>query len=80
MVWCGARFCCIAVFGFPSSVLCDPGSRSDRIEGFIFCLKEWWCGDEIDLHSDAKAEVVLDHIDIAVLFEAVLESAPQFIL
>ena len=51
-----------------------------RIEGFIFCLKKWWRGNEIDWHSGAKAVVVFDHIDVAVLFEAVLESAPQFVL
>ena len=51
-----------------------------RIEGFLFCLKKWWRGDEIDSSSTDKAEDVLYHIDFAVLFEAVLESAPQFIL
>ena len=51
-----------------------------RIEGFLFCLKKWWYGDEIDSGSTDKGEVVLTHIDAAVLFEAVLESAPQFIL
>ena len=51
-----------------------------RIEGFLFCLKKWRLGDEIDSDSTDKAEEVLAHIDAAVLFEAVLESAPQFIL
>ena len=51
-----------------------------RIEAFLFCLKKWRRGDEIDSRSAVKDEVVLDHIDSAVLFEAVLESAPQFIL
>ena len=51
-----------------------------RIEGFLLCLKKWWRGDEIDSGSTDKAEDVLEHIDGAVLFEAVLESAPQFIL
>ena len=51
-----------------------------RIEGFLFCLKKWWCGDEIDSGNTNKAKVVLTHIDAAVLFEAVLESAPQFLL
>ena len=54
-----------------------------RIEGFIqFCLKKWWrrSRDEIDTRSSDKAEDILNHIDFAVLFEAVLESAPQFIL
>ena len=47
-----------------------------RLEAFLFCLKKWCSGDEIDI----EAEEVLDHIDFAVLFEAVLESAPQFIM
>ena len=47
-----------------------------RLEAFLFCLKKWCSGDEIDI----EAEEVLDHIDLAVLFEAVLESAPQFII
>ena len=51
-----------------------------RIEGFIFCLKQWWRGDEIDWESTDKAKDVLRHIEYAVLFEAILESAPQFIL
>ena len=51
-----------------------------RVEGFIFCLKKLWRGDEIDSDSAVKAEAVLYHIDFAVLFEAILESAPQFIL
>ena len=51
-----------------------------RIEGFLFCLKKWWCGDEIDSDNTNKAKDVLDHIVLAVLYEAVLESAPQFIL
>ncbi|CAH3147363.1 unnamed protein product, partial [Pocillopora meandrina] len=46
------------------------------LEAFLFCLKKWCSGDEIDI----EAEEVLDHIDFAVLFEAVLESAPQFIM
>ena len=51
-----------------------------RIEGFLFCLKKWRHGGEIDSDSAAKAEVVLHHIGYVVLFEAILESAPQFIL
>ena len=47
-----------------------------RVEAVIFCLKKWWTGDEID----PEAEYVLNHIDLALLFEAVLESAPQFII
>ncbi|PFX24302.1 uncharacterized protein LOC111331845 [Stylophora pistillata] len=52
-----------------------------RIEALIFCLKIWWFGnDEIDDDAYDKAENLLDHIAFAVLFEAVLESAPQFII
>ena len=47
-----------------------------REKAVFFCLKRWWSGDEID----PDAEYVLNHIDLAVLFEAVLESAPQFII
>ena len=51
-----------------------------RLEALFHCLKNWWYKDEIDSHSDSKAEDVLDYIDFAVLFEAVLECAPQFII
>lgn len=51
-----------------------------RIEGFIFCVKKWWRGDEIDSDSIEKANVVLTHIRLAVLFEAVFESLPQFVI
>ena len=51
-----------------------------RLEALFHCLKNWWYKDEIDSHSDSKAEDVLDFIFFAVIFEAVLESAPQFII
>ena len=51
-----------------------------RLEVLFHCLKNWWYKDEIDSHSDSKAEDVLDYIFFAVIFEAVLESAPQFII
>ena len=51
-----------------------------RLEALFHCLKNWWYKDEIDSHSDSKAEGVLDFIFFAVIFEAVLESAPQFII
>ena len=41
-----------------------------RLEAFLFCLKKWYSGNELDI----EAEEVRDHIDFAVLFEAVLES------
>ena len=51
-----------------------------KLQGFVFCLKKWWHGDKIDSASIEKAEDLLDHIDYAVLFESVVESAPQFII
>ena len=51
-----------------------------RLEALFHCLKNWWYKDEIDSHSDSKAEDVLNYIFFAVLFEAVLECAPQFII
>ena len=51
-----------------------------RLEALLFCLKKWWYKDEIDSRSDSKARDVLDYIDSAVLLEAVLECAPQFII
>ena len=51
-----------------------------RLEALLHCLKNWWYKDEIDSHSDSKAEDVLGYIYFAVLFEAVLECAPQFII
>ena len=51
-----------------------------RLEALFHCLKNWWYKDEIDSHSNSKAEDVLGYIFFAVLFEAVLECAPQFII
>ena len=51
-----------------------------RLEAFIFCLKKCWSGDNIDPDSSEQAEDVFTHIRFAVLFEAVLESAPQSII
>ena len=51
-----------------------------RLQGFFFCLNKWWRGDEIDSTVNEKAENLLSHIDFAVLFESVLELAPQFII
>ena len=51
-----------------------------RMEVLIFCLKKWWYEDELDSDLSERAEDVLYHIDLAVLFEAALESAPQFII
>ena len=51
-----------------------------RLEAFLFCLKKWRYKDGIDSGLSDKAEAVLYHIDLAVLFEAVFESVPQFII
>ena len=46
-----------------------------RLEGFVYCLRKCWGGDQ----EQEPMQYVLTHIDIAVVFESVLESAPQFI-
>ena len=51
-----------------------------RLEAFLLSLKKWRYEDEIDLYFKDKAKDLLSYIDLAVLFEAVLESAPQFII
>ena len=51
-----------------------------RLEALLLCLKKWCYKDEMDSHSYTKATDVLVYIDFAVLFEAVLECAPQFII
>ena len=50
------------------------------LEAFLFGLKKWWSGNEIHPSSYLEAHDVLNHVAFAVLFEAVLESAPQFII
>ena len=49
-----------------------------RLEAFLLSLLKCRSKDETDLNE--KAEYVLNYIDFAVIFEAVLESAPQFII
>ena len=51
-----------------------------RLEALLLTLKKWRYEDEIDLYFKDKAEDLLSYIDLAVLFEAVLECAPQFII
>ncbi|PFX22243.1 hypothetical protein AWC38_SpisGene13244 [Stylophora pistillata] len=58
-----------------------------RLQGFIFCLKNFktlWQGNQGDLSEDTddkwNIEELLFHSELALLFEAVLESIPQFIL
>ena len=51
-----------------------------RLEALFHCLRNWWYNDEIDSRSDSEAGDVLRYISLAVLFEAILECAPQFII
>ena len=51
-----------------------------RLEAFLLSLKKWRYEDEIDLYFKDKAKDLLSYIDLVVLFEAVLECAPQFII
>ena len=51
-----------------------------RLQGFVFCLEKWWRGNEMDSDKKEEANYVLTYIDIAVLFETALESAPQFLI
>ena len=51
-----------------------------RLEAFLLSLKKWRYEDEIDLYFKDKAEDLFSYIDLVVLFEAVLECAPQFII
>ena len=72
----GARQC-------TQTILCGfhPFSAAfARLQGFVFCLSKWWRGDEIDSADNEKAKNLLEHIDVAVLFESVVESIPQFII
>ena len=51
-----------------------------RLEAFFLSLMNWCHEDEMDLSFRDRAEDILSYIDLAVLFEAVLECAPQFII
>ena len=69
--------------GWAKTALCafHPFSAAfARVEAFLFCLKKWWSGGEINPVRSVKADNVLYYIDFVVLFEAVLESAPHFII
>ena len=48
-----------------------------RLQAFFYFLKKWCYGNEID---NEQSDDLLVNIEIAVLIESVLESAPQFIL
>ena len=51
-----------------------------RLEAFLLSLKKCRSKDETDLYCNEKAEEVLSYIYFVVLFEAVFECAPQFII
>ena len=61
---------------------CHPFSAAfARMQGFLFSWVSCCCGNRIDFANDeAAADDLLEHIDMAVLAEAVLESAPEFML
>ena len=51
-----------------------------RLRGFIFCLrnfKKLWKGESVDF---GKTDVILGSTKISAFIEAILESAPQFII
>ncbi len=55
-----------------------------RLEGVIFCFLNWYCNfDEADKRLAMiiqEANDMLEHINFTLLFESVLESAPQFVI
>lgn len=56
-----------------------------RLQGFVYFLKKWLRSSEIvpagiTLANSVDADDLVTHIDFAVLFESVVESAPQFII
>ena len=56
-----------------------------RLQGFVYFLKKWLRSNEIvpgdiTLTNSVGADDLVTHIDFAVLFESVVESAPQFII
>ena len=46
------------------------------LERFVYYLRKWWSGDE----EQEPIQNVLTYIEMAVVFESVLESAPQFLI
>ncbi len=56
-------------------------SRLCETARVFFCIKKLWRGDEIDsANSEEVVFNLVEYIDLAVLLESVLESAPQFVL
>ena len=51
-----------------------------RLQGFVFCINKWCRGNKPESADNQAADELLRHIGFAVLFESLLESAPQFII
>ena len=51
-----------------------------NVEALLFCLQKWRSGGDINPGRYEEFNVLLSNIDLVVLFEAALESAPQFII
>ncbi len=51
-----------------------------RLEGFAFSLKKWYRGNDIDSSGIEREHDLLKHMDFALIFGTVLESAPQFVI
>ena len=68
------RLCCTRTIAFG---LHPFAAAFARLQGFVFSLKRWCRGDD---KIDDKGEELLEHINMLVLFESVLEAAPQFII
>ncbi len=51
-----------------------------RLQGFFYGMRIWWRGEEIDSENEDKYTLSQLHVELAVLIESVLESAPQFLL
>ena len=87
IVYCGARQQEVSQYSgsrqCTQTILCGfhPFSAAfARLQGFVYCLMKWCRGDEIDSADNEETDDLLGHIDVAVLLESVLESAPQFII
>ncbi|XP_015750461.1 PREDICTED: uncharacterized protein LOC107330350 [Acropora digitifera] len=48
-----------------------------RLQGFVFSFKKWRGADD---ENDVNGDHILIYIDLFLLFESVLEAAPQFIV
>lgn len=64
--------------------ICNPFSVAvARLRGFLLCLRNFktlWSGEELDANSQKEIEEVMYYAQWSGIFEAVLESAPQFLI